>query len=33
MYDFQRQSKADRIVFAGEQQAVVEFLRQRAPPA
>lgn len=30
MYDFQRQSKADRIVFAGEQEAVVEFLRQRA---
>jgi len=30
MYAFQRQSKAGRIVFAGEQQAVVGFLRQRA---
>ncbi|PRD63896.1 tRNA 2-selenouridine(34) synthase MnmH [Malikia granosa] len=30
MYAFQRQSKGERIVFAGEQQAVVEFLRERA---
>ncbi len=30
MYAFQRQSKADRIVFAGEQQALVDCLRERA---
>ncbi len=30
MYAFQRQSKADRIVFAGEQRALVEFLQERA---
>ena len=30
MYAFQRQSKADRIVFAGGQLAVVDFLRERA---
>ena len=29
MYDFQRQSKADRIVFAGEQADVLAFLRER----
>lgn len=28
MYAFQRQSKADRVVFAGEQAAVVDFLRE-----
>ncbi|MGA4321236.1 tRNA 2-selenouridine(34) synthase MnmH [Ectopseudomonas hydrolytica] len=30
MYVFQRESKAGRIEFAGEQQAVVEYLRQRS---
>jgi tRNA 2-selenouridine synthase len=30
MYAFQRQSKADRIVFAGQQQAVVDYLRERS---
>ena len=30
MYVYQRQNKASRIEFAGEQDAVVEFLRQRA---
>lgn len=30
MYAFQRESKAARIVFAGEQQSVVAFLRERA---
>ncbi|MFT0622167.1 tRNA 2-selenouridine(34) synthase MnmH [Ectopseudomonas guguanensis] len=30
MYVFQRESKAARIEFAGEQQAVVEYLRQRS---
>ncbi|PRD67997.1 tRNA 2-selenouridine(34) synthase MnmH [Malikia spinosa] len=30
MYAFQRESKGARIVFAGEQAAVVEFLRERA---
>ena len=30
MYAYQRQSKASRIEFAGEQDAVVEFLRARA---
>lgn len=30
MYAYQRQNKASRIEFAGEQDAVVEFLRQRA---
>ncbi|MEN9904029.1 MAG: hypothetical protein RLZZ555_594 [Pseudomonadota bacterium] len=30
MYAFQRESKADRIVFAGDQAAVVGFLRERA---
>ena len=30
MYTFQRESKAGRIEFVGEQAAVVEFLRQRA---
>ncbi|MFI8746843.1 tRNA 2-selenouridine(34) synthase MnmH [Pseudomonas sp. NPDC077186] len=30
MYVFQRESKAGRIEFVGEQQAVVEYLRQRA---
>ncbi|MBL0952933.1 MAG: tRNA 2-selenouridine(34) synthase MnmH, partial [Pseudomonas sp.] len=29
MYVFQRQSKSGRIEFAGEQQAVVEYLRKR----
>lgn len=29
MYAYQRQSKAERIEFAGDQQAVVEYLRQR----
>lgn len=29
MYAFQRESKGERIVFAGEQAAVVEFLRER----
>src|SRR5690606_12017050 len=30
MYGYQRQNKASRIEFAGEQDAVVEYLRQRA---
>jgi tRNA 2-selenouridine synthase len=30
MYAFQRESKAQRIEFAGEQEAVVEYLRERA---
>jgi tRNA 2-selenouridine synthase len=30
MYAYQRESKAARIEFAGEQDAVVEFLRERA---
>jgi tRNA 2-selenouridine synthase len=30
MYAYQRESKASRIEFAGEQDAVVEFLRERA---
>ena len=29
MYVFQRESKAGRIEFAGEQQAVVQYLRER----
>lgn len=33
MYAFQRQSKADRVVFAGEQAAVVDFLRERSRSA
>ncbi|NWL78853.1 tRNA 2-selenouridine(34) synthase MnmH [Pseudomonas taiwanensis] len=31
MYAFQRESKASRIEFAGEQAAVLEYLRQRQP--
>ncbi|MDH4580881.1 tRNA 2-selenouridine(34) synthase MnmH [Pseudomonas sp. BN415] len=31
MYAFQRESKASRIEFAGEQAAVLEYLRQRRP--
>ncbi|WP_273527836.1 tRNA 2-selenouridine(34) synthase MnmH [Pseudomonas sp.] len=33
MYAYQRESKAERIEFAGEQQAVVEYLQQRARTA
>lgn len=31
MYAYQRQSKGERIEFAGDQQAVVQYLRQRGP--
>jgi tRNA 2-selenouridine synthase len=31
MYAYQRESKAERIEFAGEQAAVLEYLRQRQP--
>lgn len=31
MYAYQRQSKAERIEFVGDQQAVVEYLRSRTP--
>ncbi len=33
MYAFQRESKAERIVFAGEQQALVDYLRHHARSA
>lgn len=31
MYAYQRDSKGERIEFAGEQAAVLEYLRQRVP--